>query len=162
MCMWELCICDLSLHSGWDSTRSVASLQRLGCRVCGELLRCCHQRCPPLQSTPDTSLLSVPVVRSMFGFVIPVKGCACCHTPGKAFDSQLSEVGDGREIGSHDGQWVWRVHKEAIFSKDHVPVLKQHNIFVNSCYQLFVLSFQCGEDKKQTCDLAYCQLLRSQ
>lgn len=60
----------------------------------------------------------------MLEFVVPVKGSACGHASGKAFDSQLSEVGDGREIGSHDGQWVWRVDKEAVFSKDHVPVLK--------------------------------------
>lgn len=46
----------------------------------------------------------VCVFRNMLEFVVPVKGSACGHASGKAFDSQLSEVGDGREIGSHDGQ----------------------------------------------------------
>lgn len=46
----------------------------------------------------------VCVFRNMLEFVVPVKGSACGHASGKAFDSLLSEVGDGREIGSHDGQ----------------------------------------------------------
>lgn len=37
-------------------------------------------------------------------FFVPVKGSACSHASGKAFDALLSEEGDGGEIGGHDGQ----------------------------------------------------------
>lgn len=46
----------------------------------------------------------VCVLRNVLEFVVPVKSSACGHASGKALDSQLSEVGDSREIGSHDGQ----------------------------------------------------------
>lgn len=72
-----------------------------------------------VKATPPPHVL----IHRVFVF-IPVKGSARGHAPGKAFDALLSEVWDGGEIGGHDGQWVWRVHKEAIFTKDHVPVLK--------------------------------------
>lgn len=64
---------------------------------------------------------------SLFFFLlnfVPVKGSAGGHAPGKAFHALLSEEGDGGQIGGHDGQRVWRVHEEAVFSEDHVPVLK--------------------------------------
>lgn len=35
--------------------------------------------------------------------VLPVEGSTGGHTPGKALDPQLSEIGDGGEVGSHDG-----------------------------------------------------------
>lgn len=57
-------------------------------------------------------------------FFVPVEGSACGHAPGKAFHALLSEEGDGGEIGGHDSQRVRRVHKEAVFTEDHVPVLK--------------------------------------
>lgn len=62
--------------------------------------------------------------------VVPVKGSACGHTPGKASNTMLSEVWDGGEVGGHDGHRISWIYKEAIFSKDHVPVLPiatQHN-----------------------------------
>lgn len=57
--------------------------------------------------------------------VVPVKGSACGHAPAKAPDSLLPEVWDGREVGSHDGHGVGWVHKEAVFSEDHVAVLRK-------------------------------------
>lgn len=41
--------------------------------------------------------------RSVLVCVLPVEGGAGGNTPGKALDTQLSEVGDGGEVGSHDG-----------------------------------------------------------
>lgn len=82
--------------------------------VCKEQLRCCDKK----RQHPN------PLLIHWVCFFVPVKGSACGHAPGKAFDALLSEEGDGGEIGGHDGQWVWRVHKEAVFTEDHVPVLK--------------------------------------
>lgn len=64
-----------------------------------------------------------PQNNSVLHSIVPVKGRACGHAPGEAPDSLLPEVWDGREVGSHDGQRVGRVHKEAVFSEDHVAVL---------------------------------------
>ena len=67
---------------------------------------------------------------------VPVEGGARGHTPGKAPDSLLSEVGDGWEVCSHDGHRVRRAHEETVFSEDHVPILKtvQHTVRYESAH----------------------------
>lgn len=85
---------------------STVSRDQAAAGVCGGQLRWCDKRRqhPTSQKKKKKSTECVCVVRDVLGFVVPVKGSACGHTSGKALDSQLSEVGDGREIGSHDGQ----------------------------------------------------------
>lgn len=53
---------------------------------------------------PPTPTSSTECVCVCVCSVLPVKGSAGRHAPGKAFDALLSEEGDGGEIGGHDGQ----------------------------------------------------------
>lgn len=125
MCVWGLCVCDLTVLFivGESSSESVAPLQRLGC--CRSLWREVEV---VWQGKAKNPLDLLSVCGGVIVCVVPVEGGAGGHAPGKALDSQLSEVGDGGEVSSHDGHRVWRVHKEAVFSEDHVPVLTTDNI----------------------------------
>lgn len=62
--------------------------------------------------------------------VVPVKGSARGHASSKAPDALLPEVWDGRQVSSHDGHRVGRVHKEAVFSEDHVAVLMKQTFLL--------------------------------
>lgn len=116
--MWELCVCDLAALFVADESacETVECLQRPGC---SESLQRTVVVVWQAKATPPIHIL----IHWICVFV-PVKRSTCGHAPGKAFDALLSKVRDGSEIGGHEGQWVWRVHKEAIFPEDHVPVLK--------------------------------------
>lgn len=62
------------------------------------------------RGSPETGLQRECVTRNgnarppLSVFSVPVKGSACGHAPGKAFDALLSEERDGGQIGGHDGQ----------------------------------------------------------
>lgn len=53
-----------------------------------------------------------------------VQGSTGRHTAGQSFDSSLLEVRDAGNVGSNDSHRVWRVHEKAVFTQNHVAVLK--------------------------------------
>lgn len=53
-----------------------------------------------------------------------VQGSTGRHTAGQSFDSSLLEVRDAGNVGSDDSHWVWGVHEKAVFTQNHVTVLK--------------------------------------
>lgn len=104
MHVWGLCVSDLTalFIVGESSSESVVPLQRLGrCRsLCREVVVVRQEKATPLRSS---ECVCVCVSKCMLVCVLPVEGSAGGHTPGKALDSQLSEVGDDGKVGSHDG-----------------------------------------------------------
>ncbi|KAG5892105.1 hypothetical protein JTB14_008074 [Gonioctena quinquepunctata] len=78
----------------------------------------CDVSCPPLNSSPTTTLKCIYCSGGSWNFPIPV----CKPVCGKKVDNEVSTiVSDGKDIGKYEYPWITAIYR------------KTHGEFINSC-----------------------------